>query len=154
MEGALEHAEMEKAVIRQLREQQLQQQIPALQAIFRDLDVDGSGVISLEEIESVPENLKQELLVVTGVEDMDDLFELLDKDASGYVEIDEFIEALKDLVMSQISVETFRVMKHIFANRSEIERNSLGISNVKEVCDKIVDLLHEIRGGPIVGYRM
>ena len=122
-------------------------------------------MISMSEIETVPENLKEELVVVTGVEDMDDLFALLDRDGSGYIDIEEFIEALNDIVSSQISVETFRLMKSIFANRDHIERNSLEILDVKETCEKIVNLLaetrgiqiknqHTDRGGPSAGYKL
>merc|ERR1712187_32953 len=68
--------------------------MPKFKYMFETLDVDGSGEISLEEIESAPEELKDDLRKIVKADDLGEIFRLMDDDDSNSVNIDEFLDVL------------------------------------------------------------
>jgi hypothetical protein len=134
VEGALDQSSTEKAIEKEMRAQQIQAQIPGIRAIFNDLDTDGSGFVTHAELEIIPDEVKAELMVITGENDINAIFEILDSDDSGEVDIDEFVESIGRIVTSQISIETFRLMKQLSGNKRQM-------SDVNDVCLKVLYLL-------------
>eukprot|EP00746_Dinoflagellata_sp_MGD_P126607 gnl/MRDRNA2_/MRDRNA2_61410_c0_seq1.p1 gnl/MRDRNA2_/MRDRNA2_61410_c0~~gnl/MRDRNA2_/MRDRNA2_61410_c0_seq1.p1 ORF type:complete len:1271 (-),score=190.38 gnl/MRDRNA2_/MRDRNA2_61410_c0_seq1:214-4026(-) len=64
--------------------------VPRLIALFNQLDVDGSGDLSKDELLQASSDVKTALSKASNFNDILQLFEALDVDGSGYVEIDEF----------------------------------------------------------------
>jgi hypothetical protein len=94
VEGALQQANADKASARAHEEQRKKNLMPKLRQMFMNLDEDGSGEVSLEEIRSAPDWLRDQLKNVTNTEDIGEIFALLDDDDSGSVQIDEFLEGI------------------------------------------------------------
>ena len=65
-------------------------QIEKLKDMFLQLDEDGSGELSLEELLDAPESAQEQLKEIAGSSDLEGLFHLLDYDGGGTVEVEEF----------------------------------------------------------------
>ncbi|OLP94417.1 Voltage-dependent L-type calcium channel subunit alpha-1S [Symbiodinium microadriaticum] len=77
--------------------------LPTLIATFNHLDRDESGSITREEIENVPiEILPSKVLENVSIDNMVDLFEMLDVEGNGRLELDEFIGGLLNLVLLDV----------------------------------------------------
>ena len=61
--------------------------------VFKDLDKNGDGSINIEELRAEVESLIEDKL---SDEEMDHLFDRLDDDGNGYIDMFEFIENLED----------------------------------------------------------
>lgn len=94
VEGALQQANADKESQRAHDEQRKKSLMPKLREMFMQLDEDGSGEVTIEEIVNAPSWLSDELKAITHTEDLTEIFSLLDDDDSGYVRIDEFLEGI------------------------------------------------------------
>eukprot|EP00929_Paragymnodinium_shiwhaense_P043417 TRINITY_DN22327_c0_g1_i1.p1 TRINITY_DN22327_c0_g1~~TRINITY_DN22327_c0_g1_i1.p1 ORF type:complete len:642 (-),score=102.21 TRINITY_DN22327_c0_g1_i1:149-2074(-) len=65
--------------------------------IFRSMDVDGSGIISREELEEIKDNDAALLQSLIHVRDPSELLEVLDLDDSGEVEMEEFLKVIEQV---------------------------------------------------------
>jgi len=84
--------------------------IPELRAMFEQLDVDHSGELQLCELLNAHYSVHNYLQHFLEVENIKDLFMLLDYDGSGSVAIDEFCEGIMQ-AQGQKPMELLRVMK-------------------------------------------
>ncbi|CAE7490358.1 unnamed protein product, partial [Symbiodinium natans] len=95
VENALENAAAEAEAERLNLKKKIKEALPMLLTKFEDLDEDGSGYISRDEIEGVPLSvLPPKLLENVSIDSMVDLFELLDVDGGGQLTQHEFVEGL------------------------------------------------------------
>ncbi|CAE7250449.1 unnamed protein product, partial [Symbiodinium microadriaticum] len=95
VENALENAAVEAEAERLNLKHKIKEALPTLLETFEDLDEDGSGYISRDEIEGVPVTvLPPKLLENVSIDSMVDLFELLDVDGGGQLTQHEFVEGL------------------------------------------------------------
>jgi hypothetical protein len=94
--------------------------VPKLRAMFSELDEDESGEVSLDEIQNAPKELKDTLQHMTSMDDLGELFGLLDYDNSGFVDVEEFLEgvlrassgdAVMKLQMAHIVRQCFDIRK-------------------------------------------
>jgi len=69
-------------------------QIEKLKIMFLELDEDGSGELSLDELLAAPEAMRHELEEIAGSEDLTELFNLLDYDGGGTLGVEEFCEGV------------------------------------------------------------
>ena len=53
--------------------------------MFKELDEDGSGELTPEEIESAPEEMREQLVALAGTDDIESLFQMLDYDDGGFL---------------------------------------------------------------------
>eukprot|EP00928_Gymnodinium_smaydae_P076220 TRINITY_DN5919_c1_g1_i2.p1 TRINITY_DN5919_c1_g1~~TRINITY_DN5919_c1_g1_i2.p1 ORF type:complete len:659 (-),score=157.42 TRINITY_DN5919_c1_g1_i2:131-2059(-) len=65
-----------------------------LHALFKALDADGSKTLSLQELEEAPQQIKEHVMNIVGIEDISFIFHTLDFDEDGSVGIDEFCEGI------------------------------------------------------------
>jgi len=80
--------------------------------MFAVLDEDGSGELTLDELEEAPEDLVGDLKEISGIDDLRELFNLLDYDGGGAIDTNEFCEGiLKVAGDNRNSVEMGRLMK-------------------------------------------
>lgn len=85
--------------------------IPELKRMFAAMDADGSGELELNEITDAPPVLTAKLQEVSGMQDMVELFKLLDYDNSESISIDEFCEGILNAMDSDKPLEILRIMK-------------------------------------------
>jgi len=85
--------------------------IPGLRKMFKELDPDGSGDISLREILAAPPEMKEALQQISNMDDVVELFHVLDYDGSGALEVDEFCDGLLKAQNEHRPMELLRIMQ-------------------------------------------
>eukprot|EP00930_Biecheleria_cincta_P056662 TRINITY_DN42733_c0_g1_i1.p1 TRINITY_DN42733_c0_g1~~TRINITY_DN42733_c0_g1_i1.p1 ORF type:complete len:593 (-),score=97.07 TRINITY_DN42733_c0_g1_i1:247-1875(-) len=112
VEGALANAAMDRIVEDREGKQKIKGLLPTLQEIFDQIDTDGSGEITIEEMEAVHvTHLPKEFKDKVSVQNMKDLFEVLDQDGSGKLAHDEFIEGLLNIAFLEVSLPIVQILK-------------------------------------------
>lgn len=112
VENALENAAVEAEAERLNLKHKIKEALPTLLETFEDLDEDGSGYISRDEIEGVPVTvLPPKLLENVSIDSMVDLFELLDVDGGGQLTQHEFVEGLLNLVLMDVPISTIQSLR-------------------------------------------
>merc|ERR1712194_951121 len=81
--GAMEQAEQDKVSLAVKESQYEKRMVRKLRQIFLNLDCDGSGMVSLQEIEQISLEDQQELNLLAQISDPAEIFCALDVDASG-----------------------------------------------------------------------
>mmetsp|Transcript_49449 Transcript_49449/g.110899 ORF Transcript_49449/g.110899 Transcript_49449/m.110899 type:complete len:690 (-) Transcript_49449:170-2239(-) len=109
VESALDQSHQDKARNRERQMEKRKRQVGQLKVMFHELDADGSGMLSDEELVSAPEEVKDKLLDITETDDLEELFRLLDYDNDGEVSIDEFCEGVEKF--SQGKLELFNITR-------------------------------------------
>eukprot|EP00440_Ansanella_granifera_P050368 gb/GFBE01054588.1/.p1 GENE.gb/GFBE01054588.1/~~gb/GFBE01054588.1/.p1 ORF type:complete len:535 (+),score=120.48 gb/GFBE01054588.1/:1-1605(+) len=113
VEGAIDQGKQDRDVMAVHKKQQIKAMIPALTAMFQELDDDGSGTLTVDELTSCDEELKAELMKYMNAESLVELFEMIDVDGSGEVNIDEFCDGISKLASSDTPVEFVRILKQL-----------------------------------------
>jgi len=117
MANAAQQAEEERAVLKE----QLQHALPSLMELFHQLDEDGSGLLSQEELSRVSQDiLPPRILESSFAEDMEDLFHYLDVDGTGTLSQNEFIEGLLNLCLLDLPLSTIQSLKLLRLIRKEV----------------------------------
>lgn len=111
VEGALAIAEQDKSLRKNQEQAKKKRQMAQLKLMFDELDEDGSGELTLDEINSAPADVMQSLFEIAGTEDIPTLFEMLDYDGGGTLETDEFCEGIFKASTSTKPLELDRLMK-------------------------------------------
>ena len=62
--------------------------------MFLTLDEDGSGELTLEEIDNAPEETQQQLKEIVATDDLRELFDILDYDGGGTIGVEEFCDGI------------------------------------------------------------
>eukprot|EP00927_Polykrikos_kofoidii_P027942 TRINITY_DN2446_c0_g1_i2.p1 TRINITY_DN2446_c0_g1~~TRINITY_DN2446_c0_g1_i2.p1 ORF type:complete len:724 (-),score=124.84 TRINITY_DN2446_c0_g1_i2:87-2258(-) len=126
VEGALQQANADRDSARAHEEQRKRNLMPKLRDMFMTLDEDGSGEVSMQEIENAPKSLTDELKNITHTEDLTEIFALLDDDDSGSVQVDEFLEGIfkasKGDVMTKLQLA--RLVRQMGMMKNYMERLS------------------------------
>merc|ERR1719213_393050 len=87
--------------------------LPKMVKIFEDLDADKSGELTFEELLDAPQSVKDEMNVLIEVEDLGELFDIMDEDGTGTVSMEEFFECLTKMAISNVPIDQLRVLKKI-----------------------------------------
>eukprot|EP00931_Biecheleriopsis_adriatica_P053349 TRINITY_DN31213_c0_g1_i1.p1 TRINITY_DN31213_c0_g1~~TRINITY_DN31213_c0_g1_i1.p1 ORF type:complete len:580 (-),score=121.60 TRINITY_DN31213_c0_g1_i1:26-1672(-) len=96
-------------------------QIEDLKAMFKELDEDGSGELTIDEIEQAPEEAQLQLQEIAGTDNLRELFEMLDFDGGGTVGVEEFCDGVLKATNGQpATLELGRLVKQC----SDILKNS------------------------------
>ena len=126
VETSMDSSAHEKADERELKIKQFKKQLPKIKEIFASIDVDGSGSITMDEIEDIPEDAKNVLLRVVPSDDMAAIFEIIDEDGTGEVDIQEFCDSMEKVVSSDIPIDTLRLIAGVSTTRT-------GVMEVREM---------------------
>jgi voltage-gated sodium channel len=113
VEGSFATTREDEEVHQLYRERLLKQFLPRLWQCFKELDADGSGSLSLDEVMSAPEHVRDELKKMISADDLEELFRILDMDGGGEIGIDEFFEGISKLCTKQIDMNTLRLQKKL-----------------------------------------
>jgi voltage-gated sodium channel len=118
VENTLASAKVNETKMKKKREKDRMRVLNHLREFFEQSDEDGSGTLTMEEIQQAmkdPEALNKLKLIDLPLDDPNEIFTLLDVDQSGELSIDEFISGCmrikgnaksKDLLAVQIAVDT------------------------------------------------
>eukprot|EP00930_Biecheleria_cincta_P020981 TRINITY_DN15640_c0_g1_i1.p1 TRINITY_DN15640_c0_g1~~TRINITY_DN15640_c0_g1_i1.p1 ORF type:complete len:536 (-),score=113.70 TRINITY_DN15640_c0_g1_i1:61-1668(-) len=113
VEGSIQQGKEDKEVILAAEAKRIKTLIPVLKELFAELDADGGGTLSLDEVINAPEQVKTELAKIAKADDLPVVFELLDTDGGGELDVDEFCEGLLKMVSSEEPLEFIRMRKQL-----------------------------------------
>eukprot|EP00929_Paragymnodinium_shiwhaense_P045440 TRINITY_DN23217_c0_g1_i1.p1 TRINITY_DN23217_c0_g1~~TRINITY_DN23217_c0_g1_i1.p1 ORF type:complete len:615 (-),score=101.65 TRINITY_DN23217_c0_g1_i1:434-2278(-) len=96
VEGALKQAAEDNEFQQKMEDSRKEELLPKVREMFDAIDADGSGEVSLEELEEAPDELKQSLMKLVGTSDWSpiEIFHLIDEDGSGSLAVDELLNGL------------------------------------------------------------
>eukprot|EP00913_Durusdinium_trenchii_P007470 g7022.t1 len=120
VEGSLAQADEDKEAKKAYASAKRKKQMERLRDMFNELDEDGSGELTMEEIDHAPPSIRAQLVEIAGTEDIGSLFEtwicrtfteMLDYDGSGTVGTDEFCDGVIKAANGVTPVEMSRLIK-------------------------------------------
>jgi len=122
MDNAAQSMEEERAMLKR----KVRGALPVLIGIFQTIDTDHSGLITREEVSHVPiDILPPRVLEAVCVDNMEDIFDLLDVDDSGFLTQMEFVEGLLNLSLLDMpmwTLQNLRLLKLVNSRVSSIEQ--------------------------------
>eukprot|EP00930_Biecheleria_cincta_P098305 TRINITY_DN89978_c0_g1_i1.p1 TRINITY_DN89978_c0_g1~~TRINITY_DN89978_c0_g1_i1.p1 ORF type:complete len:522 (-),score=110.65 TRINITY_DN89978_c0_g1_i1:38-1603(-) len=145
VEGALALAKEDKEVKNAHEAKRVTALLPQLKEMFLELDEDGGGTLSLDEVENAPQEVQDQLAKIGGC-DMSVMFELLDDDGSGEITVEDFCEGLLQMVSSDQSVEFIRMRKLLAHNKVKMDGVKQELSKIEEKADKLIETQAESFG--------
>merc|ERR1712085_174789 len=93
----------------------LQKNMQSLEDLFDTIDLDHNGSVNIAEIKTAHQDgrltFPKDVRSMIDPKHLVDMFEFLDKDNSGEVEKDEFIDGVCCLALSSLSVETLQTLQ-------------------------------------------
>merc|ERR1712190_605498 len=107
--------------------------MPKLRQMFEEMDEDGSGGLDIEELRGASDEIKSQLQHICNMDDVEEIFNSLDYDDSGNVEIHEFCDRMLKSTTDKPG-ELIRIMRQC----NEILQNtrpSMAILN-REYCER------------------
>ena len=133
VEGSIEQSRNDKDVQQMMKAEIMKKFLPRLLKLFKELDADGSGDISIEEIRKAPRHVKQEMHKLLGDDQIEDIFKIIDFDGSGEIGIDEFFDSITKIVIGTLSVNDLRVQKQIAVTANGLHEH------IEELEKKVAD---------------
>eukprot|EP00930_Biecheleria_cincta_P099202 TRINITY_DN90846_c0_g1_i1.p1 TRINITY_DN90846_c0_g1~~TRINITY_DN90846_c0_g1_i1.p1 ORF type:complete len:622 (+),score=109.38 TRINITY_DN90846_c0_g1_i1:59-1867(+) len=134
VEGALAQGEEDKDAKKSWEAAKKKKQMEQLKIMFLELDEDGSGELTMDEINAAPDEIRDQLTEIAGTDDIQSLFEMLDYDGGGTVGTDEFCEGVIKATNSEKPMELTRLLKQcsdILIN----SRKTVAILNGEDTAD-------------------
>ncbi|CAE7774603.1 Scn11a [Symbiodinium sp. CCMP2456] len=112
VEGALNHAQSDRDLEKIDRNERLSKALTRLVVLFGDMDKNGDGTVTLEEMQAVPPNLLppeifENDLAVTIAE----VFQVLDVDDQGTLDQREFVEGLLAVYLQDMPLAQLETLK-------------------------------------------
>lgn len=137
VEAALDIANEDMELTAADRAHRLAKSIPVLEQLFADMDQNGDGTLTREEVERVPLDVIPTEFFENhrAIGSMHDIFMLLDVDNGGTLSHDEFLEGLVSLFMHEASVETlqiYRLTQKTWALLHKVDARLRSIDGLKE----------------------
>ncbi|CAJ1368128.1 unnamed protein product [Effrenium voratum] len=135
---AIESATADKEIVVMSQMQKQAAQVSALREMFKEMDKDGSGVVSVEELKGALGSEK----VSSFLESMDiattdvwTLFMIIDQDQNGLIDIDEFVNGCMQLHGPAKSIQLARM-----SHENKVTRQS-----IKKLINEIIELRSEVQ---------
>jgi len=113
VEGCFDRTRNDQELEDQQRNELSKRILPELFLVFRDLDADGSGEITVNEIKTAPKEVQSQLHKMVNKHDLEELLRICDKDGNGKVSLEEFFEGVTDLCVKQIPLMELRMMRKL-----------------------------------------
>lgn len=139
VEGALQQAREDKEVKNAYEAKRVSALLPQLKQMFLELDEDGSGTLSLEEVTNAPPDVQEQLSKIGGCDQLPVMFELLDADGSGELDVTEFCDGLLHMVSSDESMEFIRMRKLLSTNKVRMDTVKQCLSDLESKAESIAE---------------
>jgi len=68
--------------------------MPKLKSLFETLDTSHDGFVDFEELTGAPPDIKEAMQHIVGLDELEEIFNMLDYDGSGSIDIDEFVDGI------------------------------------------------------------
>jgi len=122
VEGAIESGKSDREMLIRYRVCEMKRMQPELKVMFAQIDQNEDNSLTKEELRNAPAAIKVKLqsYLDSGDDPLMELFDLLDVDDSGEVDIDEFCDGIAKLVLTDAPVELIRIMKQLKMMRKEM----------------------------------
>eukprot|EP00931_Biecheleriopsis_adriatica_P060771 TRINITY_DN36508_c0_g1_i1.p1 TRINITY_DN36508_c0_g1~~TRINITY_DN36508_c0_g1_i1.p1 ORF type:complete len:742 (+),score=142.07 TRINITY_DN36508_c0_g1_i1:26-2227(+) len=111
VEGSMRFALSDNEALKVWEQERKKRAMQELKEMFRELDEDGSGELSLNELEEAPEDIRETLTGIANSDNLKGLFQLMDYDGGGTLAIDEFCEGVFKVGNSDKPIEVDCLMK-------------------------------------------
>jgi len=132
VQGAIENGKADREVKLAVNKKKRDKMVPRIRAIFDRLDQDKGGTVTLEEVAGADGRMKEELLDLVQSDNIVELFELLDIDGSGELDIQEFIDGIMMAVTSDTPIEFVRMQKQLVHIREKTMTVEKALTTVVE----------------------
>jgi Ca2+-binding EF-hand superfamily protein len=140
VEGSLEQARKDEEVAKQHKKTMVQRMLPRIYQVFKIMDADGSGDITLAEIKNAPALVQQEFQTLVGSSaKLEELFGVMDVDDSGVIDVDEFFDGVCRIATSDMPLETLRVMKQIGRAEDQIHVVKNELADIKTMLTELLN---------------
>jgi len=147
VESSFEQAQQDTEEKKIVHKQRVMHLTPQILDIFRQIDTDGDGTLTLSEVLHVNDELKAKLAEVAHLEEIADVFEILDSDGTGVVDTQEFVEGIMQFAMSDKGAEFLQMLKILQLSRMEQKTMRLDFDAVCEFLGIIPSAAKEYLGG-------
>jgi Ca2+-binding EF-hand superfamily protein len=96
--------------------------MPKVENLFTELDSNGDGQLTRDEVLHQTKGISfpQEFSRIVSPETLLDLYEALDGDQSGQVDMKEFVEGIVSLALSEVPIETTKMLHHLRTQKGKI----------------------------------
>lgn len=147
-ENTLSTASRDLLKLKARQDKERKQIFTQLQELFVIMDADGSGTLSLDEVELAiqkPEIYNKLKMIDFPVDEPGNVFELLDYNNSGELTIEEFISGCvrmkgtaksKDLLVAQVAVDSMRKQYALF--EQEMDKLKAKIAHIHDSIDAVI----------------
>eukprot|EP00931_Biecheleriopsis_adriatica_P032535 TRINITY_DN18982_c0_g1_i1.p1 TRINITY_DN18982_c0_g1~~TRINITY_DN18982_c0_g1_i1.p1 ORF type:complete len:623 (-),score=132.90 TRINITY_DN18982_c0_g1_i1:156-2024(-) len=88
--SSMDQAAEDKDAMKAWQQAEKAKELESLKQMFLELDEDGSGELSMDEIDSAPEDAQDCLKTIAATDNLQALFEMLDYDGGGTLGVEEF----------------------------------------------------------------
>lgn len=100
---------------------------PVIEAVFKILDTSGEGHVCLNEIKTGIGSVKYKIRIpeeLQGVlsDRLIDLFEFIDADGSGMLNMQEFVDGVMHVALMNVPVETTQIIQLLRSNREKMDQ--------------------------------
>jgi len=68
--------------------------MPKLKSLFETLDTSHDGFVDFEELTGAPPDIKEAMQHIVGLDELEEVFSLMDYDGSGVIDIEEFVDGI------------------------------------------------------------
>jgi len=116
--------------------------------MFNRLDSDGSGTVSLHEIENLDKSDKALIYGAMSIGNPIEIFHALDVDNDGSLDIDEFCDGIYQVAVAKTPILFKRIEKQL---RQLFKASIQVLGQVKSSEDSLYDFFHELLGLPLEG---
>jgi len=128
MQRSGEHQKLERA----LKESRLKKLRPILLQAFNEIDKDKSSTLSLSEVISASPEMAELMGDWADFNDPGELFDILDTDASGELSIDEFIEGMLFMGMSDAPLELLQIRSEQRLMKAAVSYIEMTVTSIAE----------------------
>jgi len=142
VQGALDQAMQDQELQTAIEQGRRKKLAKDMRMIFLRLDKDGSGEVSREEIGQIEEDDKAVLKSLMDTSDPLEIFDALDVDGSGDLRIDEFVDGIWEVVVSNTPLHVKRMQRQIEIVFAEVRQLSVLQQRVLETVGKMAAAHH------------
>jgi len=133
VDGASERSGNDAEFEKELNRAKIQKTVPALLKLFQTLDKNQNGVVTLDEVAQMNlDELPDGLADMISVDNMVDLFEMLDVDGSGELSPEEFVAGILNVTILDMPIAGIQSLKLARQTRAKVDSLLSEMQSVKD----------------------